>query len=115
MVRGHYTDSTHLRLLGYQEALHAAGMRSDPTLVFETDGFGIDGGVASLLAALDAGVRFDALICRDDLFAMAALVATSGNTYQPDEESAKKAFQLADAMLVERERRHEYAAARKTR
>ena len=27
----------------------------------------------SLLAALDAGVRFDALICRDDLFAMAAL------------------------------------------
>lgn len=73
MVRGDYTESTHLRLLGYQEALHAAGMRSDPTLVFETEGFGIDGGVASLLAALDGGVRFDALICRDDLFAMAAL------------------------------------------
>ena len=50
-----------------------------------------------------------------DLFAMAALVATSGNAYQPDEESAKKAFQLADAMLVERERRHEYASARKAR
>ena len=35
MVRGDYTDSTHLRLLGYQEALHAAGIRSDPTLVLD--------------------------------------------------------------------------------
>lgn len=73
MVRRDPTESTHLRLLGYQEALLAAGIRSEPELVFETEGFGTDRGVASLLAALDAGVRFDAVICRDDLFAMAAL------------------------------------------
>jgi hypothetical protein len=50
-----------------------------------------------------------------DLFAMAALVAASGSAFQPDEESAKKAFQLADAMLAERERRQEYGATRKAR
>lgn len=75
LVRGDMTESTHLRLLGYQEALLAAGAHADPRLVVETDGFGVDDGVAALLAALDAGVRFDAVICRDDLFAMAALKA----------------------------------------
>ena len=73
MVRRDPTESTHLRLLGYQEALLAAGIRAEPELVFETEGFGTDRGVATLLSALDAGVRFDAVICRDDLFAMAAL------------------------------------------
>lgn len=73
MVRRDPTQSTHLRLLGYQEALIAAGAYSDPALVVETDWFHVDDGVAALQAALDAGARFDALICRDDLFAMAAL------------------------------------------
>ncbi|WP_243076248.1 LacI family DNA-binding transcriptional regulator [Microbacterium sp. SS28] len=73
MVRRDPTQSTHLRLLGYQEALLAAGAVSDPKLVVETDGFGVDDGVAALTAALDAGVQFDAVFCRDDLFAMAAL------------------------------------------
>ena len=73
MVRGDPTESTHLRLLGYQEALLAAGVRTGPELVIETDGFTIDDGVAALSAALDAGVQFDALVCRDDLFGMAAL------------------------------------------
>jgi DNA-binding LacI/PurR family transcriptional regulator len=73
MVRRDPTESTHLRLLGYQEALLAAGIQSETELVFETEGFGTNRGVASLLAAIEAGVRFDAVICRDDLFAMAAL------------------------------------------
>jgi DNA-binding LacI/PurR family transcriptional regulator len=74
-VRGDITESTHLRLLGYQEALVAAGIGLDPELVLQSDGFGIEHGVRAISAAIDAGVRFDAVLCRDDLFAMAALRA----------------------------------------
>ncbi|MGN6501777.1 MAG: LacI family DNA-binding transcriptional regulator [Pseudolysinimonas sp.] len=74
-VRGDITESTHLRLLGYQEALLAAGSGVDPALVLESEGFGIEDGVAAVTRALDAGVRFDAILCRDDLFALAALRA----------------------------------------
>lgn len=74
-VRGDITESTHLRLLGYQEALLAAGAGVDPGLVLESEGFGIEDGVAAVARALDAGVRFDAILCRDDLFALAALRA----------------------------------------
>ncbi|MEU1972037.1 LacI family DNA-binding transcriptional regulator [Microbacterium sp. NPDC019599] len=75
MVRRDPTQSTHLRLLGYQEALHTAGAFSDPALVIETDWFSVDDGVAAMTAALEAGARFDAVLCRDDLFAQAALRA----------------------------------------
>jgi DNA-binding LacI/PurR family transcriptional regulator len=74
-VRGDITESTHLRLLGYQEALLAAGADVDPALVLESEGFGIEDGVAAVTHAIDAGVRFDAILCRDDLFALAALRA----------------------------------------
>lgn len=73
MVRRDPTQSTHLRLLGYQEALLATEAFGDPGLVVETDWFGVDDGVDALTAALETGARFDAVFCRDDLFAMAAL------------------------------------------
>ena len=72
-VRGDITESTHLRLVGYQEALIAAGIPLDPSLVLESDGFGLDDGVRAISQAVAAGVRFDAILCRDDQFAMAAL------------------------------------------
>lgn len=72
-VRGDLTESTQLRLLGYQEALLAAGIPLDPALVLATDGFSVDDGVRAIGAAVAAGVRFDAVLCRDDQFAMAAL------------------------------------------
>lgn len=74
-VRGDITESTHLRLLGYQEALLAAGIPLDPKLVLESDGFSLDDGVRAISAAIADGVTFDAVLCRDDLFAMAALRA----------------------------------------
>jgi DNA-binding LacI/PurR family transcriptional regulator len=74
-VRGDITESTHLRLLGYQEALLAAGIELDPRLVLQSDGFSIDDGVRAISAAIEAGVTFDAVLCRDDLFALAALRA----------------------------------------
>ncbi len=72
-VRGDITESTHLRLLGYQEALLAAGIELDPRLVLESEGFGLEGGVRAISSAIADGVQFDAVLCRDDLFAMAAL------------------------------------------
>jgi DNA-binding LacI/PurR family transcriptional regulator len=76
-VRGDITESTHLRLLGYQEALIAAGIGLDPQLVLQSDGFSIEDGVRAISSAIDAGVVFDAVLCRDDMFAMAALRALS--------------------------------------
>lgn len=72
-VVGDLTESTHLRLLGYQEAILAAGIPLDPSLVLRSEGFAVEDGVRAVRAGLDAGVRFDALLCRDDQFAMAAL------------------------------------------
>jgi DNA-binding LacI/PurR family transcriptional regulator len=72
-VRGDLTESTHLRLLGYQEALLAAGIALDPALVLRSEGFAVEDGVRAVADALAAGVRFDALLCRDDQFAMSAL------------------------------------------
>lgn len=74
-VRGDITESTHLRLIGYQEALVAAGVALDPRLVLQSDGFSMDDAVAAVASAIAAGVEFDAILCRDDLFAMAALRA----------------------------------------
>jgi DNA-binding LacI/PurR family transcriptional regulator len=72
-VRGDITESTHLRLLGYQEALIAAGVGLDAGLVLQSDGFALDDAVRAISSAIAAGVQFDAVLCRDDLFAMAAL------------------------------------------
>lgn len=73
MVHGDLTESTQLRLLGYQEALLAAGIALDPALVLRSDGFSVEDGVRAITEAAAAGVLFDAVLCRDDQFAMAAL------------------------------------------
>lgn len=72
-VGGDLTESTQLRLLGYQEALLAAGIPLDPGLVLRSDGFALEDGVRAITSAVDAGVHFDAVLCRDDQFAMSAL------------------------------------------
>lgn len=74
-VTSDLTDSTHLRLQGYQEALLAAGITPDPTLILETPGFAIGDVTATLSAAIRRGLEFDAVMCRDDVFAMGALKA----------------------------------------
>ncbi|MGV8968409.1 MAG: LacI family DNA-binding transcriptional regulator [Cellulomonas sp.] len=74
-VRGDITESTRLRLVGYQEALLQAGLPLDPGLVLQSEGFEFDDAVRTLARAVDAGIEFDAVLCRDDLFGMAALKA----------------------------------------
>lgn len=67
------TESTHLRLEGYQEALVAAGLYADPKLVLTSTGFSVEEAIATLDAAIASGLDFDAVLCRDDLFAAAAI------------------------------------------
>jgi DNA-binding LacI/PurR family transcriptional regulator len=74
-VRGDITASTRVRLLGYQEALVEAGIDPDPGLVLQSDGFTLEDGVRAVSQALESGVDFDAVLCRDDLFALAAMRA----------------------------------------
>ncbi|MGB4136738.1 MAG: LacI family DNA-binding transcriptional regulator [Microbacterium sp.] len=74
-VRTEIAESTHLRLLGYQEALIDAGIPLDPALVIESDGFGIEDGVRALSSALAGGLSPEAILCRDDLFGLAAMRA----------------------------------------
>lgn len=87
-VRGDLTESTHLRLLGYQEALLAAGIPLDPALVLRSEGFAVEDGVRAVTEALAAGVRFDALLCRDDQFAMSALRGLSAAGLRVPEDVA---------------------------
>nr|WP_274636343.1 LacI family DNA-binding transcriptional regulator [Microbacterium bovistercoris] len=69
------SETSRQRILGYQEALEAAGIAADPALLFPSAEISAGGSVAAVGAALDAGIRFDALVCRDDLAAIGALRA----------------------------------------
>ena len=72
-VRGDITESTHLRLLGYQEALLDAGVELDPALVLQTDGLTLRfGGLTAVdavaLARRQAVIRIVALQGRVAVF-----------------------------------------------
>lgn len=72
-VEGDHTEATQLRLLGYQQAMVATGGSMDPNLIVHSGGFDMDSAVGALTAAIERGLHLDALLCRDDLFALAAL------------------------------------------
>lgn len=86
VVEQELTDSTQLRLLGYQEALIGAGLPIRPELVLETGGFGVAEVAEALTSAIDSGLQFDAVVCRDDLFAVAAMrtLARAGRSVPRD-------------------------------
>lgn len=73
VVGAELTESTHLRLQGYQEALLEAGVTADPRLVLSSPGFEVEQVVATLDQAIASGLEFDAVLCRDDMFAVAAI------------------------------------------
>ncbi len=75
VVADDITGSTNRRLVGYQEALVEADAPLTPDLVFSSPDFSPEGGAASVRRAIDTGVAFDALLCRDDKFALGALKA----------------------------------------
>jgi DNA-binding LacI/PurR family transcriptional regulator len=87
-VGGDLTEATRLRLLGYQEALFQAGVDPDPKLVIQSEGFTTDDGVRAMSDAIGAGLEFDAVMCRDDLFAMAAVRVLSRSGIRVPEDVA---------------------------
>ncbi|RUR01880.1 LacI family DNA-binding transcriptional regulator [Labedella endophytica] len=72
---GTLSRTSELRLEGYRMALAAAGLEHDPALLVPRSvGDAVDA-EAALGAALDGGLRVDALLCREDLAAIGALRA----------------------------------------
>lgn len=63
------------RLMGYQEALEQAGVRVDTSLLIPSSTISSRDAALAVGAALEAGLQFDALFCRDDLAAIGALRA----------------------------------------
>lgn len=68
------SDTSMLRIAGYERALAAHGIAVDPELLIATGG-GAEGAVREVGAALAAGLEIDAIACRDDLAALGALRA----------------------------------------
>ncbi|MET2011805.1 LacI family DNA-binding transcriptional regulator [Microbacterium chocolatum] len=85
-VRDDITGSTGQRLLGYQEQLIASGITPDPTLVLPVAGFSIEDSRDALTQAIESGIHFDAVLCRDDKFAIGALksLAAAGRSVPDD-------------------------------
>jgi DNA-binding LacI/PurR family transcriptional regulator len=63
------------RLMGYQAALEQAGLRLDMSLLLPSKSISSHDAAQAVGEALDRGLRFDGLVCRDDLAAIGSLRA----------------------------------------
>ena len=72
---GHPSETSLRRLEGFQHALGAAGIAVDMTLLLATSEISSRSAAVAVTEALDSGLTFDALVCRDDLAAIGALRA----------------------------------------
>jgi DNA-binding LacI/PurR family transcriptional regulator len=73
--RTQLTATSQQRIVGYRRGLEHAGLAADASLLIATLETGSVSARAAVGAALDAGLRFDGLVCRDDLAAIGALRA----------------------------------------
>jgi DNA-binding LacI/PurR family transcriptional regulator len=69
------SETSRQRLLGYQDALSAAGLPVDPSLLIASDSVSASDARDAVRHALDDGLDVDALVCRDDLAAIGTLRA----------------------------------------
>jgi DNA-binding LacI/PurR family transcriptional regulator len=69
------SQTSRLRIAGYQQALEDAELPIDPARLIASPDLTAVGTSRAVGAALDAGVEIDALVCRDDLAALGALRA----------------------------------------
>jgi len=72
---GPLTKTSLQRMSGYQNALEHAGIPVDMNLLLPTTQYDSFEAASAVRHALDAGLEFDALMCRDDLAAIGALRA----------------------------------------
>jgi DNA-binding LacI/PurR family transcriptional regulator len=69
------SETSRQRMEGLHASLAAAGVTSFPDLEIPTSAIGAGETEAAVGAALDAGLRFDGIFCRDDLSALGTLRA----------------------------------------
>jgi DNA-binding LacI/PurR family transcriptional regulator len=80
------TRTSRLRIAGYQQALEDAGLSADPALLIPSESVTAANAARAVGEALDAGLRFDGLVCRDDLAAIGALRALQERGFRvPDD------------------------------
>jgi DNA-binding LacI/PurR family transcriptional regulator len=72
---GALAETSRQRLAGYQLALEAAGLSVEPDLLIPSETVSSYDSAAAIARAIDAGVKFDAIVARDDLAAIGALRA----------------------------------------
>ena len=65
--------SADLRLVGYRQALEAAGIPFDPELVLDVVGWFRKSGSSAMQAFLERGVPFDGVVAFNDLLALGAM------------------------------------------
>lgn len=83
---GGLSQTSRLRIAGYQQALEDAGIGPDPALLIASTDISAAGAADAVGAAIDAGLRIDGLVCRDDLAAIGALRALAERGIRvPDE------------------------------
>lgn len=70
-----FTETSRQRILGYQDALLAAGITPDPRLLVASDAVSAADAAEAVRRALAGGLDVDALVCRDDLAAIGTLRA----------------------------------------
>ncbi len=80
--------TSNQRLMGYQQGLEQAGLPLDLSLLIPSRTISSPDAADSVGAALDHGLRFDALVCRDDLAAIGALRALRERGYRVPEDVA---------------------------
>jgi DNA-binding LacI/PurR family transcriptional regulator len=73
--RSALSPTSTVRLAGYQEGLEAEGLPLDMGLLVASDAVSSASADRAVTEALEAGLRFDGLVCRDDLAAIGALRA----------------------------------------
>lgn len=72
---GRPSQTSKIRIMGYQRGLELEDLPVDPSLLVASREVSAHAAAAALGAALDAGLRIDGLVCRDDLAAIGALRA----------------------------------------
>ena len=83
---GQGTGSAALRLVGYREALAAAGVEEDPDLVVDVIGWYRSTGADSMRRFLERGVDFDGVVAFNDQIALGALrVMQEAGLHVPDD------------------------------
>jgi DNA-binding LacI/PurR family transcriptional regulator len=82
------TETSKMRLIGYQQGLESCGLPVDTSLIVFGSVADADAASASLATALDAGMAPDAIVCRDDLVALGALRTLSERGIRVPEDVA---------------------------